>query len=84
MVCSKFFSIKHRNIAIIRHETKPKKWKISDDVREEDLRDKCNYGEIFHVHTNRCISGCVALHIKNCSYSRFRANKRRFRTNTVR
>ena len=54
-----------------------KKWKIGSDVREEDIRDKSNYEEIFHQHTKQCRVTCVALHIKNCSYSKFRPNKRR-------
>ena len=54
LVCGKYLNIEHKNIEVIPHETKAKRWKISDRVREEDLRDKLNHGEIFHHHSN-CI-----------------------------
>ena len=84
LICRKYLNIKHKNIEVVPHENKPNRWKIGSDVREEDLRDKSNYEEIFHQHTKRCRVTCVAQHIKNCSYSKFRPNKRRFRTDIVR
>ena len=41
-------------IYVVPYEIKPYKWKIGSNVQEEDLQDKSNYDESFHIHSKRC------------------------------